>query len=320
MYYMPSKNKRRVFLTGAGGFIGANLTRSLFKKNYDVHILSHTNELSWRLQNIAKELNIHKGNITDFISLKQALQKAKPDYIIHLAVYGAYHFQNDLGKITQTNIIGTKNLLEASIDIPYKCFINTGSSSEYGYKNTPMKETDFCDPVSYYAATKLAAAHLCKIFAQINNKPIVTFRLFSVYGPYEAPARLVPAVMKALIKKETIKLSPGKQRRDFIYVQDVCDAYLQTLKLGSKLKGEILNIGTVRENTNDEVVSTLFKITKQKTIIDKGSYPKRPWEALHWRANMTHTKKLLAWKPSYTLDKGLLSTYSWFEKNISFYE
>lgn len=317
---MHPQNKRRVFITGASGFVGANLTRALLKNNYSVHILTRTKKLPWRLKGLEKQITAHSGDITDIRSLKKGLQGARPDYIIHLAVYGAYHFQNELDKIVQVNIEGTKNLLEASKDIPYKCFINTGSSSEYGYKDTPMKENDFCAPESYYAATKLGATHLCKVFANLNNKPIVTLRLFSVYGPYEESTRLVPAVMKALITKGTIKLAPGKQRRDFIYIEDVCNAYIKALNLGVKLQGEICNLGTGIEYTNDELVKSLFTVANKKTQIDKGAYPKRSWDTQHWKADISHTTKILGWEPNYAIDKGLASTYSWFEKNIKLYQ
>ena len=183
-----------------------------------------------------------------------------------------------------------------------------------------MKETDFCNPVSYYAATKLGVTQICKVFAQENNKPVVTFRLFSVYGPYEAPTRFIPVIMNSLIKKQTIHLAPGTQRRDFIYIDDVCNAYLQAFTLGKKLQGEILNIGTGREYTNDDIVQKLFEVTKNKTHFDKGSYPKRSWDTTHWRANMLHTKKLLQWQPIYTIDKGLESTYSWFGEHNKLYQ
>lgn len=304
-----------VFLTGASGFIGANIARKLLEKKYSVHVLNRTDSPSWRLKDIANQIVAHKGDIADLQSVTQAVLKAQPSYIIHLATYGAYSYQKELEKIINVNVVGTANLLEATKDIPYRCFINTGSSSEYGLKSKPMKETDFCDPVSYYAASKLAATNLCKVFAKINNKPIVTLRLFSVYGPYEEPSRFIPAIIKALKYKEAVKLTPGKQRRDFIYIDDVVEAYLQTLRAGRKLKEKICNIGTGQEFTNDEIVNRLFNVTKQKTIIQKGAYPKRDWDTLHWRADISRAKKLLSWKPRYTIDKGLQSAYSWFENN-----
>lgn len=312
-------NKRSIFITGASGFIGANLIRKLLKEDADVHILIRTKKIPWRLKEISDYITIHNGDLTNFSSLKKALIKAQPIYIIHLAAYGAYHFQTELNKITSVNIDGTKNLLEASRDIPYKCFINTGSSSEYGFNNKPMRENDFCDPISYYGATKLAATQICKVFAQINNKSIVTFRLFSAYGPYEEPSRFIPTIVKSLIKREEIKITPGSQRRDFTYVDDISDAFLKALVLGKKIQGEIINLGTGKEYANDEIVENLFHLVNKKTRIKKGGYPKRAWDSLHWSADISKAKKILNWQPQYDINQGLLDTYSWIRDNIKFY-
>jgi nucleoside-diphosphate-sugar epimerase len=317
---MPNRKKSKVFITGAGGFIGANIVRLLLKKNFDIHILKKQKQLSWRLQDIDQSLTIHPGDITHFSSLKAILHSIKPDYIIHLAAYGAYHYQDDLQKIVKVNIQGTKNLLEASKGIPYQCFINTGSSSEYGYKNKPMKESDLCDPVSYYAATKLAQTHLCKVFAKLNNKPILTFRLFSVYGPYEEPRRFIPTIINAVISDKPIQLTPGKQRRDFIYVDDVANAYIRAFTNDKIYNGEIFNIGTGNEFTNDEIVTKLFSVTGKKTTVEKGAYPKRSWDTSHWVANISKTTKALAWKPENSLENGIKKTYNWLEENISYYK
>lgn len=316
---MVSKNKRSIFITGAGGFIGANLTRKLLERNFDIHVLARSKKISWRLDDIAKLITIHIGDLTDFSSLKTSLAKIKPKYIVHLATYGSYPFQEEIDKIVSINIEGTKNLLEASKDIPYKCFINTGSSSEYGFKEKPMKEDDFCNPVSYYAVTKLAATQLCKVFANINDKPIISLRLFSVYGPFEEPTRFIPTIIKSLILKRPIRLTAGNQRRDFVYVDDVTNAFIKALELGNKAKGKILNVGTGIERSNDDVVEHLFQVTNKRTRVEKGAYQKRRWDTPHWRADISNTKKLLKWNPEHNLTKGLYATYSWFEKNLSFH-
>lgn len=316
---MVLKNKRSIFITGAGGFIGANLTRKLIELNFDVHVIVQTKKIPWRLDDISKFIQIHIADLTDFSSLKRIFSKIQPKYIVHLAAYGSYPFQKEIDKIIFVNIEGTKNLLEASKNINYECFINTGSSSEYGFKEKPMKEDDFCNPVSYYAVTKLAATQLCKVFSDINNKPIVTLRPFSVYGPFEEPTRFIPTIIKSLILKNKILLTSGCQRRDFIYVEDVVSAYLKALELGSKTKGKILNIGTGIEYSNDDVVKQLFKAANAKTQVKKGAYPKRYWDSSHWKADISSTKLLLHWYPETNLTKGLSKTYSWLEKNLSLY-
>lgn len=317
---MRDKNKSNVFITGGNGFVGANIIRALLKDNYRVHVLNRSSQVGWRLKGIEKSLFIHQGDIKDYKTLRKIIVKVKPDYILHLAAYGAYSYQTEMDKIVDVNINGTKNLLEASKDIPYKAFINTGSSSEYGFKNIAMKEDDYCDPVSFYAATKLGQTHLCKVFAQQFDKPVLTLRLFSVYGPYEEPTRFVPAIMKALIKQHTIQLTPGKQRRDFVYVDDVIKVYLKAMAFAEKHSGKTFNVGTGEEYTNDEVVKTLFTVTKNKTIIEKGAYPKRSWDTTHWFADTENAKRQLHWTAQSSLDKGLKNTYDWFTNNMHFYK
>lgn len=317
---MTRQNKRRVFLTGAGGFVGANLVRALLTKNYEVHILNHNKIIPWRLMEIADQITFHKGDITHYHSLRIIVKNIMPDYIIHLAVYGAYHFQTDLEKIVKVNIVGTENLLRATKEIPYLSFINTGTSSEYGFKPSAMKETDACNPASYYAATKLGATQMCKVFSQIENKPVVTLRLFSVYGPYEEYTRLIPSIMYALRMKKPINLSPGHQRRDFIHIDDVCRAYLKAMKLGLKLQSEIINIGTGKEYTNEEIVHRIFTVTNRSTKINKGTYPSRSWDTLHWRAATDHATEALGFNAHYSIDKGLQKTYSWLARNIQLYQ
>jgi nucleoside-diphosphate-sugar epimerase len=126
--------------------------------------------------------------------------------------------------------------------------------------------------------------------------------------------------MKALLLKQSIKLTPGNQRRDFVYVEDIAYAYFQALKLKQNFHGDIFNLGSGFEESNDEIVKTLFKITKEKTSIQKGAYPKRSWDTSHWVADISKTKKILKWKPKYSLNKGIQKTYSWFKKNLSFYK
>src|SRR3990167_9142132 len=178
-----------------------------------------------------------------------------------------------------------------------------------------MKENDFLEPISFYAAAKAGQTLLCQAFAFQYNKPIVTLRPFSVYGQYEQNDRFIPTIIRAVIEKKPIKLTEGKQRRDFIYIDDMVNAYIKLLKHGKKLKGRILNIGTGKEYTNDEIVKTLFRISNKKTVIKKGKFPKRIWDSPHWVADISNAKNLLNWTPAYSLEKGLTKTYNWFTKH-----
>mgnify|MGYP001589606371 CR=1 FL=1 len=299
-------------ITGGAGFIGSNLIKRLLDLgNNNINVTAKDSTSLSRLKSITGKIELHKIDLLDLKGLKKIFSKVNPSIIIHLATYSAYSDQQAAFEMVEVNINGTLNLLEASKDINYDIFINTGSSSEYGIKNNPMKETDILEPISFYAATKASATLLCQVFAKEFQKPIVTLRPFSVYGPYEEKKRFIPTIIKAVIEEKTIKLTPGDQRRDFIYIDDVIDIYINAILKGKKLAGQVLNMGTGIEYTNDQVVQALFKVTGKKVRVEKGAFPKRLWDTSHWVANISKAKKILKWKPRFTLKDGLKKTYEW---------
>jgi nucleoside-diphosphate-sugar epimerase len=309
----PIITRDSVLITGGAGFIGSNIVNRLLDLGYkNINLITKDSTNLSRLKNVLPKVSLHKVDLLDKKNLQKVIGKINPSIIIHLATYSAYRNQEAVSQMIETNVTGTLNLLIASRDINYDVFINTGSSSEYGIKEKPMNENDILKPISFYAATKASATLLCQVFAKEYQKPIITLRPFSVYGPYEEENRFIPTIMKAIIKNKSIKLTPGNQRRDFIYIQDVVDIYIKILSYGKKLSGQILNMGTGIEYTNDEVVRTLFKVVNKQVKIVKGAYPQRLWDTPHWVADISNTKKLLNWKPRFTLREGLRYTYNWF--------
>ena len=312
--------KTNVLITGGAGFIGANLVRHLHNKKFQVHIISKSTTNLWRLKNMLTHVILHDVSLMSKSQLTKTVKKINPYAIFHLAAHGAYSFQTNVEEMVKINILGTLNLLYASKDINYKIFVNTGSSSEFGFKKDPMKETDILEPNSFYSATKASSTHLCQVFAKEFDKPIVTLRPFSVYGPYEESKRFIPTIIKNLLQKNPIKVTPGKQKRDFIYIDDMIHAYICAVKKGAELQGKICNIGTGKEYSNDKIVQMLFKVAKQKVPIQKGAYPTRTWDTPHWVSDISHTKRCLNWKPKYNIEEGLIKTYTWFKNNYKLYE
>lgn len=306
--------KRSVALViGGGGFIGANLVRRLLKERCDVHLTMRRTTDLFRIRDIKNHLTLHAVSLNNSRDLSLIMQKLNPSLIFHLAAHGSNSYETDVREIVETNVTGTLNLLLASRDVPYEAFINTGTSSEYGFKSTPMRESDLLEPVSFYAAAKASTTLLASVFAKMYQKPIVTLRPFSVYGSFEDPRRFIPTIVRNLIKGNPIQLTAGTQRRDFIYIDDVVEAYMKVAMLANKLQGKILNLGTGKQYANDEVVRTLFRVTGKRVPIEKGAYPKRVWDTPHWVADMSQTKRLLGWRPKYSLEEGLRKTYEWYK-------
>jgi nucleoside-diphosphate-sugar epimerase len=181
-----------------------------------------------------------------------------------------------------------------------------------------MKETDLLEPTSYYAVSKCTQTHLCFNMAKNFNKPIVTLRPFSVYGPYEEPSRFVPTLLKNLYLKEKISLTSPDTVRDFIYIEDMIKAYLKIDEL-TKNPGKCFNIGTGIQSSLKQVVEQAFKTTSRKVDLDWGKEKPRSWDTTHWVADISRAKKLLKWKPEHSLSQGLYKNWQWFKKNRDLY-
>jgi len=313
----------RVLLTGSTGFVGANILRRLVTLgDYEIHITTRKNSNLWRIKDIIEDPHVinHVVDLRDYEQLDSVVHQVEPDYILHLATYGAYPTkQIDTETIIQTNFTGTRNLIDTSLDIEYRCFINTGSSSEYGFKKKPMAETDVLEPVNMYGVAKAASCLYSQAISKINNKNIINLRLFSVYGYYEEPIRLIPTVARHIIEGSSLDLTEGKQKRDFIFIDDVIDAYLRIMNNNKNLGGEILNIGTGIQTSVRDVVKLMVELSNSKIKLNFGKKPTRDIETFYWVADINKMKKMLRWEPKYSLEEGLKKTLEWFNENISLY-
>jgi nucleoside-diphosphate-sugar epimerase len=290
--------------------VGAVLCRRLLRDGGEVHVILKPTTSTWRLDEIRDDLRIHAGDLRDEVETAALVAAARPEVVYHLATHGAYPFQTDADVIIQANILGTWNLLKALSSIDYQVFVNTGSSSEYGFKQYAMRENDLLEPNSYYSVAKCAQTLLCQHVARQENHAITTFRLFSTYGPFEEPSRLVPTLVRRCLAGEDLHLVAADTARDFVYVDDVVDAYLRIDAL-TRLQGEILNIGTGVQRTVREVVDLVLRHTGSSVRCGWGEMPSRIWDTSTWVADCTKARRLLGWEPATSLSDGLALTVAW---------
>ncbi|MBS3158513.1 NAD-dependent epimerase/dehydratase family protein [Candidatus Woesearchaeota archaeon] len=311
----------KVLITGATGFIGANLTRFLAKKNFEVHILIRSGSSLWRLEDIKNTISIHNVDILDKELLIETVKEIKPNHIFHLAAYGAYpRIQTEEPKILETNVIGIDNLLQATLDIPYATFVSTGTSSEYGPKLQPIKESDILEPNTTYGASKACATLLCQHYARRYNKPITIVRPFSVYGYYETSFRLTSDVILHCLRDADVELGSGEQKRDYIFIEDMLEAYEKIMQ--TKLTpGTILNIGTGHDCSVKEIAQAIHSLINPKSKLIFGKKKDAAFDTrVSWKADITAIKTALKWEPRTSLDIGLSKTIEWFRKNIHLYQ
>ena len=305
--------KHPILITGAAGFIGSNLTRNLVNKNIKVNIIIKKSSSLWRLKDIKKNLNIYYADISDKHKIKKIIRKIKPKTIFHLATHGAYSEQNDLIKIKQSTLDATFNLLNECKKYKFNTFINTGSSSEYGFKNKSMKESDVLVPNSYYSVFKSSSTLYCQYESLKSNLQIVTIRPFHVYGPFESQNRLIPTLIRKMISNKKIKLVSSKVSRDLIYIDDAIKFYLIIAKKKG-LNGQIFNLASGKKTTIKKIYNSIKSITNYKKTNKWGSMKNRSWDQTIWYADMSYVKNKLNWKPKVNLKKGLEKTVNWYKK------
>ena len=303
-----------ILITGSTGFIGSNLVRQLIKKYDDIHIIISNDSNLWRINDIIGKVNIHYVDLVEKSAVVKAVEKIKPQTIFHLAAYGAYPFQNNVEKIKSVILDGTINLIEACLKNKFKIFINTGSNSEYGFKNSPMKESDILCPNSHYAVMKAATTNYCQFIAASQKLPIVTVRPFHIYGPYEEPSRLIPKLVTKLLDNELPKLVSPNIARDMLYIDDAIDLFcsIASIKVNN---GEIFNMGSGSQSTIRMIVDNTIGLIGASIIPKWNSMKPRIWDQYTWVSDMTKVKRILGWQPRYTLSEGLFRTIKWYIDN-----
>ena len=310
---------KKVLITGSTGFIGANLVRRLLKVGAEVCILTRTTSNKWRINDVLKDVNEYCVDLLDYEKLESTILDIAPEIIFHTAIYGGYPFQKDIKKIIESNFIATVNLVNACKKVDFELFVNTGSSSEYGIKSKPMREEDMLEPVDDYGVSKAAATLYCQAVARREKMPVVTLRLLSPYGYYEEPTRLIPSVVISCLKGRNPEVSSPNSVRDFIFIEDVIDAYIKVIET-SDISGEILNIGCGKQHSVEEVVNKIVELTGNNVRPEWGSVPKRATEPNIWQADITKAKDVLKWEPKYSLEEGLAKTVKWFMENMTLYK
>lgn len=306
---------KRVLITGGTGFVGANLARRLLKGGHEVGLIVRKDFKPWRIEEIKNDVRLHEANLGDEKTLSTLVDKIKPEWIFHLAVYGAYHWQTDIHKMVETNITGTINLVNACLKTGFEGFVNTGTSSEYGPKNHAPKETDLLEPNSHYAVTKAAATLLCRHTALSSKVNISTLRLYSVYGPYEEPRRLMPTIIMRGLKGELPALVNPDVARDYVHVDDVCEAYVRAAERSGPEYGAVYNVGTGVQTTIRDVVELAKKAMAIKCEPEWGSMPGRMWDTTVWIADNKKIETEIGWRPNIAFQDGFRKTVEWFKKN-----
>lgn len=319
---------KKVLVTGADGFIGSHLTESLLEQGYDVKAFTYYNSFNtwgW-LDSFPKEkldeIEIFSGDIRDPNGVREAMRGV--DQVFHLAALIAIPFSyHSPDSYVDTNIKGTLNVLQAARDLETERVLVTSTSEVYGTAQyVPIDEKHPFQGQSPYSATKIGADRIAESFYRSFEMPITIVRPFNTYGPRQSARAVIPTIITQLLSgKEEIKLGSLTPTRDFNYVKDTAQGFIEISK-SKKTIGEEINIATQNEISIGELAEELIRQInpKAKIICDEQRLRPEKSEVNRLLGSNEKIKRLTSWEPKYTFSEGLAETIEFLRQNLDKYK
>ena len=312
---------KKILITGATGFLGSHLTELCVEKGFEVVAFDRYNSnynLGWLEQSKYKnDVNFVFGDIRDYDSVLKTMKGCKTVFHLAALIGIPYSYLSPLAYL-KTNVEGTYNILESSKNLDIEQTIITSTSEVYGSaKYTPIDEKHPLSAQSPYSASKIAADHLALSYWNAFQLPVKIIRPFNIYGPRQSSRAVIPSIIvQALNSKNEVKLGNVESSRDYTYVTDMCNAFLDILKI-KFFFGDTLNFGSNNEYTVEDICKKILTKLNSKAKIKKEERRIRPLtsEVVRLVCDNTKAQKQANWKPKISIDEGLNKTINWFKEN-----
>ncbi|GBF12462.1 NAD-dependent 4,6-dehydratase LegB [Tepidibacillus sp. HK-1] len=319
---------KKILITGSDGFIGSHLTERVLEEGYDIRAFVLYNSLNtwgW-LDTLPKEkldqIEIFTGDVRDPNGVREAMKGV--DEVFHLAALIAIPFSyHSPDMYVDTNIKGTLNVLQAARDLETSRVLITSTSEVYGTAQyVPIDEKHPYQGQSPYSATKIGADRLAESFYRSFNMPITIVRPFNTYGPRQSARAVIPTIITQLLAgKEEIKLGSLTPTRDFNYVKDTANGFIEIAK-SDKTIGEEINIATQQEISIGQLAEELIRQINPnaRIVCDEQRLRPEKSEVNRLLGSNEKIKRLTNWTPQYTFEQGLAETIEFFRHNLDKYK
>lgn len=301
--------KKRVLLTGASGFIGRHALPFLAELDFEIHAITNRKDLETDIDVI-----LHKTNILDHDRTRDLVNQIRPSHMLHLAWYavpGKYQSANENIDWVSASL----SLLDAFRNSGGKRVVIAGTCFEYSWDNGICDEYNTPrTPSTLYGTCKNSLALSVDDYSKQHDISSAWGRIFHLYGPHEAPERLVPSVIRAILMGKDAKCTHGRQIRDFSYVSDIAGALVALLD--SDTEGPV-NIASGSPITIGELVTKIGRMLGKEDLIKLGSWPANESDAMEVTANVSRLRNEVGWQNKYDIESGLTETIAWHRRNIS---
>ncbi|MBI5331967.1 MAG: GDP-mannose 4,6-dehydratase [Candidatus Aenigmarchaeota archaeon] len=301
----------RAFVTGITGFVGSHLAKALLDRGYEVVGLTrdfNKNKGLYKL-GIDGRVVLVNGDLCDKDLLKRILTQYNIKKVFHMAAVSIVSAAlKSPAETFKTNCYGTACLLEACKDIGTSSVLVASTDKVYG-EGMNRKENESLDAEGMYECSKTSSEKAAKAFAHCYKMPIVVSRACNIYGAFDVNSRIVPNTVKAIINgKVPLIFKNDDSLREYIYVEDVCDALILLTENIEKTKGEVFNIGTGDVVGQEEMIRRIIKASGKNT---KPDYVDKPvLVEIHQQSlDSSKIRNMFGWKPKHSLDQGLKKTW-----------
>ncbi len=319
----------KILVTGGLGFIGSNLISLLLRKNYKIlnidKVTYASNFYNTKEFKNQKNYNFIKCDLNNLTKLRKIIHNYKPSAIFNVAA--ETHVDRSIEgpkNFIYSNIVGTFHILEIIRKYKGKIkLIHISTDEVYGdILKGRSKEDDAYKPSSPYAASKASSDHLVSSYIRTYKIPAIITNCSNNFGPKQHPEKLIPKLIYNILNNKSLPIyGKGMNSREWIYVEDHCEALYKVFKSGKI--GEFYNIGSNYNIKNLEVVKKLLKVAKEKISLGKHVKIKfvkdRPGHDIRYAIDSKKIKKKLRWKPKTSFKIGLEKTFNWYFDNQNYY-
>ena len=319
-------DRKKVLVTGAGGFIGSHLTERLFglgaKIRAFVRYTSSADEgfIKYFPDDIRKHMDIVYGDIRELETVIKAMDGV--DIIFNLAaVVGIPYSYIHPQEVIEANTIGTLNVLMAARDVGVEKLVQTSTSGVYGTaRYVPINEDHPKQPRSPYSASKIAADAIALSFYHSFDLPVAVIRLFNAYGPRQSDRAVIPSIISQVLTKDRLTLGNTTPTRDFTFVTDIAEGFIKVAVSGKSVGMEI-NIGSGQEISIEDLARKIISLVGRDIVIERDKERVRPARSEVERSCMDNTsaRNVLGWSPAVSLTCGLKETIDFIKNNPGFY-
>ncbi len=302
----------RVLMTGVAGFFGSRAAACLLRDGVEVHGLDHPKADLARVNALAPKTIVHAVDLADRTATAAIVRELRPDVAVHLAWYavpGKYLPAPE----NMDHLAAALDLARALNDAGCKRLITAGTCFEYDTDKGLLAESTPTAPRFLYSAAKLAMYEVLREASRVWSTSYAHLRFFYQYGPWEAPGRIVPAVMTALLRGEEASVTPGQQVRDFLHVEDVARAIAFVTK--GSLEG-IVNIGSGVPVRIREIVAAAARAVGREDLVRYGALPTRPGDPPFVCADASKLRAA-GWAPMIDLESGMADTAAYWRGQLA---